>query len=499
MALTNVTFNYNVAKIIDTPWNTIINGLNYTKTNLAPLALKYTLCNNYDSGMLLKEVAGNSIKTGVPMEDFSWSNAVQDYNNINKYWILNTNHASYNENGPLIYCADKYTDENGFDYSVLTNPDTTHTKHKNCGQIWYQDNTYLFIYANQTYYSSGSSAYLYRFYKNEATNKLELKNTYSCTNGIMHMLFEKDGYLYVFKQYGTSSTDQIITKIEISSGIEKEVYRDSISGQGILTSYPTNVVNKTFYVKHCPSNTWYKYTFDDAYNTITRNTIVCEIDDSNTTSTSTSYVGLQKRFTHIYIEGEEQYLMILTLNSYHYDSVVRPSTLQVYKIEENKFVRKQSIVVDGFSLIPKNNWNTLFVGHSTGLKVFNWDPLEKQFVEKPTIYTTIQQFGFDSDERLWIMDGEGATYRYTYNQPLTVDYKFEYERYEIGTETIESYIDIRILNYMGQVITSKIKIKAVGNFSFESNKKEIEIQLTSNEYLRVPVYINGTGKYEIRI
>ena len=46
MALTNVTFNYNVAKIIDTPWNTIINGLNYTKTNLAPLALKYTLCNN---------------------------------------------------------------------------------------------------------------------------------------------------------------------------------------------------------------------------------------------------------------------------------------------------------------------------------------------------------------------------------------------------------------------------------------------------------------------
>lgn len=37
MAITSVTFQYPVAKVADSPWNTIINGMNYTKTNLAPV------------------------------------------------------------------------------------------------------------------------------------------------------------------------------------------------------------------------------------------------------------------------------------------------------------------------------------------------------------------------------------------------------------------------------------------------------------------------------
>lgn len=499
MALTSVTFNYNVAKIIDTPWNTIINGLNYTKTNLTPLALKYTLCDNYDTGMLLKEVTGNSIKQYCPIEDFSWNNAVIDYDDINKYWILNTNHKSNNTSGPMVYSVQKQTDENGFDYSIVTNANTTQTKRKNCGQIWYQDNTYLFIYVNDTYYSSGGTAYLYRCYKNKDTGVLEIKNSYTASNGIISLLDVQNGYIYYLKQFGTSSTSHYICSVEISTGIEKNIYTNSVSGLGVLTSYPTNIINNSFYLKDCPNNLWYKFEFDEARKSATRTTITCDVDDANFSSSSTSYVGNIKRFTHVYTENNENFLMILTLNSYSYNTDLYTSTLQLYNITEEGLKRKQSIVIDGFSLIPKNNWNTLFIGTFTGIKVFNWDPLEKQFVEKPTIFTTVQQFGFDTDERLWIMDSEDNIYRYTYNQPLTVDYEFEKERYEIGTEVINSYVKIRILNYMGEYITSKITVKAVGNFTFENNKKEIQIQLTSSEYLELPLYITGTGKYEIKI
>lgn len=499
MALTDVTFNYNVAKIIDTPWNTIINGLNYTKTNLAPLALKYTLCNNYDTGMLLKEVAGNSIKQYVPMEDFSWSNAVIDYDDVNKYWILNTNHKSTNTSGPCVYLAQKYTDENGFDYSVITDALPGVTKYRNCGQIWYQDSTCIFIYLNQTYYSSGQNAYLYRCYKNKDTGKLEIRNTYTCTNGIMSLLEIHNGKIVFLKQYGTSSTNHDIYTVEISSGIEKSIHTHSTNGQGILTSYPTNIINNCFYIKDCPNNLWYKYELDSVRSSASHVTIPCDIDDANFSSTSVSYAGQIKRFTHVYVEGDKHYLMILSLSSYNYNTTLSDSLLQVYEITDIGLQRKQNIVVDGLSLIPKNNWNTLFIGTLVGIKVFSWNPLECNFTEKPSIYTTCQQFGFDGDERLWIMDAEENIFRYTYNQPVTVDYKFEKVKYELGTDFIESYVDVSVLNYMGNVLSSKLTIKAVGNFTFENNKKELTVQLTSNEYLRLPIIIKGTGKYEIRL
>ena len=499
MSLTNVSFKYNVAKVIDTPWNTIINGLNYTKTNLTPLALKYTLCENYDAGMLLKEVAGNNNKSGVPIEDFSWNNSTIDYNDIDKYWICNINYNSTNQTGAFIYKAQRYTDENGFDYSIISNPLPTQVKTRNCAQIWYQDSNYLFIYYNDSYYSEGQSVYLRRYYKNKDSDLLEIKNTVSCTNGIMSLLTIKNGFIYYLKQFGTSSTAHYICSLEINTGQEKIIYSDSTSNLGVLTSYPTNINDNCFYLKDCPNNLWYKFTFDETWSEVTRETIPCDFDDSNFSSSGTQYIGEIKRFNHIYVEGENKYLVCITLNSYNQNTNLRSSLLQLYKISETGLKRLQSIIIDGFSLIPKNDWNNLFIGTRTGIRVFSWDPLNKVIIEKPSIFTTLAQFGFDNDERLWILDVEGNVFRYTYNQPITVDYHFEKERYTVGTDIIESYVKVRVLNYMGNYISSKIKIKAIGNFTFTNNKKELEIQLVSNEYQQLPIYINSTGKYEIRI
>ena len=57
MAITSVTFQYPVAKVADSPWNTIINGLNYTKTNLAPVPLKNAESYHSTNGMSLPQSA----------------------------------------------------------------------------------------------------------------------------------------------------------------------------------------------------------------------------------------------------------------------------------------------------------------------------------------------------------------------------------------------------------------------------------------------------------
>ena len=233
---------------------------------------------------------------------------------------------------------------------------------------------------------------------------------------------------------------------------------------------------------------------------VNRTVLNCPEDNSVFTSSSYSYCGHIKRFNHIFNYDGNEFLAAVTLNSYSYETNSNvKSTIQVYAVEGDSLTLKQCLIVDGLSLIPKNDWKTLFIGTSSGIKVFQWDEVDLEYEEQPTIFTTCQQFGFDIDERLWIMDGNGGIYRYTYNQPITVDYKFEDDVYEIGTEVVETFVDVKVLNYMGENLTTKIKLKAIGNFTFINNSKEIEVTLTSNDYIRLPVYLTGSGKYEIRI
>lgn len=52
---------------------------------------------------------------------------------------------------------------------------------------------------------------------------------------------------------------------------------------------------------------------------------------------------------------------------------------------------------------------------------------------------------------------------------------------------------------MGESLTTKVILKCVGNFTFENDNKELQVNLSSDNYTRIPIYITGSGKYEIRI
>lgn len=496
MPITTERLNYNVAKIIDTPWNTIINGLNYTKTNLAPLGLKYTYSASVDCGMLLKEYAGNSCVIGGPLEDFSWNCAEYDYDSPDIYWILNNNHRSRNTSYYFIRKAQRMIDENGFEYSEITNHTTRNTPNSS-GKIICQTKDSLYLYINDTYYgATGNATGIYKVTKN-ALNP-SISTLVSFNFGIIHILDVSDGYIWYYAHYG-ESLKATIGKIEISSGLNTEIKTISIGVCGSMTSYPTNIVDNSFYVFYYGTNNAYKYTFDNLRKNVTETIVSYDENESVYTTSSTSTIGDMKRFCHVYSEGNERYLVMVSLNSYHNQLMDNYSTIQTYKIDGNTLTRTQLIYIHGLSFIPKNNWNTWFIGESSGIRVFNWDSIEKKMYEKPTIYTTCQQFGFDIDERLWIMDVDYNITRYTFNQPMTIDYKFELEKYNIGTEIIETYVDVRVMNYMGDNLNANVKLKAIGNFTFINNQKELTISLSSDKYVRVPVYLNGSGKYEIRL
>ena len=505
MPISSTTFNYNVAKIIDTPWNTIVNGLNYTKQNLAPLSLKYTTAQNYDCGMLLKEIAGNSIQSSVPVEDFSFNNAVRDYDDSNKYWILNTCHKTRNNSGPFMYCASKYIDDNGFEFSEINDAYVNNSIRCNCSSIWYQDSSYMYVYLSDmalddTSSSSSTKKYSYiRRFKKDGT-RVTYYNEYSHQESLCKLLMIENGFMY----YLTLGQYNYLYKLEISSGIRTQITSyGNFNSNGVLTSYPSNIIDgDSFFMKNMYNGKIYKFTLNDSRTTISLTEMIkSQTDSCNYDSSSYHYHGHLKNFMHIYEENGEQYLASMSLNSYSYttDSSTDKSHILLYRINGTNLELIQDIKIAGLSIIPKNDWNTIFVGCSAGLKSFTWDSYNKKFIENPQLVTSIQQWGFDIDERLWILDGAGSLIRYTYNQPVTVEYNFEKERYYLGTEPIETYVDVKVLNYMSDNLTSSIKLKAVGNFTFINNQKELEITLSSEGYTRLPVYIFGSGKYEIKI
>ena len=499
MPITTELFNYNVAKVIDTPWNTIINGMNYTKTNLAPLGLKYTFSSNYDCGMMLKEFAGNSRWTGNPIEDFCWNCGEYDNNDSNKYWLLNLNHKSQNYAAPyyMLRKAQRMVDENGFEYSEITNHTTIYTGQAG-GKIIYQTDNLIYLYYNESTNGGSNNCYLYKVEKKDITPNVS--SLVAFRNGIIHILDISKGYIWYYAQYGDSSMTAAIGKIDIATGTNISLGSWSIGTTGAIASYPTNIVDESFYVYYFTTNNMYKFTFNNDRASVTSKVVSFDENETVFTSGGNSYVGDMKRFQHLYKVGDEKYLVALTLNSYHRAIMTKTSAFQVYKIEDDDtLTRTQCIIIDGLSLIPKNDWNTWFVGQISCIRVFNWDMLDKKMVEKPSIPTTCQQFGFDLDGRLWIMDVDYNISRYTYNQPTTIDYKFEYEKYHIGTEIVETYVDVRVMNYMGDNLNVNVKLKAIGNFTFINNQKELAISLSSNGYVRVPVYLNGSGKYEIRL
>jgi hypothetical protein len=282
--------------------------------------------------MLLKEYAGNSCVTGGPIEDFCWYNADYDCDNPELYWILNGQHKSYNTSYYYMRKAQRMVDDNGFEYSNITTHNVMSTP-RGGGRIICQDNQNIYVYHSDVYYgSTGQLAQIYKVAKKglspTATSVL------SITNGIIHILDVSNGYIWYYTQSGTTGSLSVtIGKIEISTGYNTQIYSTSVGSIGVITSYPTNIVDESFYVYYFGADSIRKYTFNDLRKSVTKESISFDENTSIYTTVGATYTGDMKRFQHIYTVGDEKYLVATTLNCYHRQQMDELSTIQTYKID----------------------------------------------------------------------------------------------------------------------------------------------------------------------
>lgn len=526
MSITSITFKEPVAKVADSPWNTIVNGLNYTKTNLSPVPLKSAEAYHCTNGMILAQSAYQALPVvteNPTTRSYTWMGGARDSRNPDKYWISipicdkSWSRPEYSYNALM----QKKIDDSGRTYTKII-PSNTYWGHKyNCTDYIYQNAD--FLYTVDTLFDGSSTApiYLIKWKKTDgeliaASYTIFESSTYGTD---FYFLGEKNGKLYIAMGMTTSSSysegDFRIYSYNLSSDTYKREYTKTLNANSMINIMCSDVQNNELYFADlCAGPTGangypipkiYRLTFSNDWSTITET----EMEFSDILKENGYYTGLDnllgntqlKVFMHSYTIGDEKYLVKINVRN----NTVQDSSptyygdpIKFYKIEGNVLTEVNSLGDTIYNIIPKNNWNTIFAACNSGVRVYSLDRNTKKIIEQPSIDVNLYQFGFDLDERLWVLSRDGSVYRYNYNQPATISYAFEKERYALqDSSPVNSYVNVSVMNYMGEPLNMTVTLQAIGNFSFQGNQKEIQIALNSETATQIPVVITGAGTYQL--
>ena len=527
MSITSVTFKYPVAKVMDSPWNTIINGLNYTKTNLSPVPLKNGEAYHPTNGMILAQSAYCAIPTvsvNPTSRSYTWSGGARDSKDVNSYWMTipvcdrGWGYGDFGSGSPTLSLLKKEQDDSGRTYTNIINQSLS-TKYSSW-DIVYQTNDYLYVMYQGSPASSSGGGYIYlgKWRKSESgisvSNYVRLDSTYTLD---WLYLGNKNGKLYfvslVSDNSNYSDTRICVYSYNLSTDKLNVEYKKNMSSDYVGLAY-SDIQNNELYYMDLRGGSYnngyyypkmYKITFDSNWSNPTEKEItVTEGANENTYSNnldSGEGPTRLKVFLHSYeIEGEK-YLLKINVKNNSFNTNNEPFTgdsVKFYKIVEDSLVQVSSFNMDIYNIIPKNNWNTVFAACNTGVRVLSLDSNSKNIIEQPEINLNLYQFGFDTDERLWVLSREGTVYRYNYNQPATLLYSFEKERYPLqGSSPLDSFVKVSVANYMGEHLNMTVTLQAVGNFNFQGGQKELQIALDSQNETQIPVVITGAGTYQL--
>lgn len=525
MSITSITFKEPVAKVADSPWNTIINGLNYTKTNLSPVPLKSAEAYHATNGMILAQSAYQAlpvVTTNPSGRSYTWNGGVRDSKDPNKFWInvpVCSNSWNYSTNSSAILMK-KRMDDSGRTYTECIPITLTYSGY-GCYEVIYQNDDFLYVLYNSFVGTGSNFTVLIKYRKRDGGLAIEKTSSIESGNysADFYFLGEKNGKLYVAIGTTTSSSysegDFRIYSYNLSSDTYKREYTKTLNVNSMINIMCSDVQNNELYFADlCAGPTGangypipkiYKLTFSNDWSTITET----EMEFSDILKENGYYTGLDnllgntqlKVFMHSYTIGDEKYLVKINVrNNTVQDSLQTyyGDPIKFYKIEGNVLTEVNSLGDTIYNIIPKNNWNTIFAACNSGVRVYSLDRNTKKIIEQPSIDVNLYQFGFDLDERLWVLSRDGSVYRYNYNQPATISYAFEKERYALqDSSPVNSYVNVSVMNYMGEPLNMTVTLQAIGNFSFQGDQKEIQVALNSETATQIPVVITGAGTYQL--
>lgn len=528
MAITSVTFQYPVAKVADSPWNTIINGLNYTKTNLAPVPLKNAESYHSTNGMSLPQSAYCAIPvvTSNPTSrSYTWMGGMRDSKNPDKYWLsvpVCDKGWGYGDvtNSPYFNLMTKKLDDSSRVYTEITTFSVN--SQYNCRDLIYQNEDFIYVLSNNFNGSSTSYLMLTKLKKMDGYLS-QSKITYIPSSSIycsdFYFLGEKNGKLYIALGTTTSSSysegNFEIYSYNLASDTFSQVYSKTLNINSNINIMCSDIQNNELYFADlcggasAPGGTYpkiYKLSFNSDWSTVTEKEMsFADISKENVYSTILDNLlgnTQLKVFMHSYSIGSEKYLVKVNVrNNTCSNNVAAPyigDSIKFYKVEENTLTEVNSLGVEIYNIIPKNNWNSIFAACNSGIRVYALDKNQKKFIEQPSIDLNLYQFGFDLDERLWVLSRDGSVSRYNYNQPATISYSFEKDRYALqDSSPVSSYVNVSVMNYMGEPLNMTVTLQAIGNFTFQGGQKEIQIALNNSTATQIPVIITGAGTYQL--
>lgn len=524
MSITTITFKDPVAKVVDTPWNTIINGLNYTKTNLAPIPLKYAEGYHSTGAMVLPQAAFNAIETYASyptIRSYVWNGGMRDAANPNNYFLQNSLCEKYNnsftEGSRTSYFISKRADDSGRTYSEMNSMTVGNTS--NAMEFIHQDEKNVHMLSFSRTGTSAGSATIYKAAKKDGY--LQLVKQITITNYASDGLFlgENNGKLFFAitsatdATYGTSNF--CIFTYNLSSEVVKTEYQKQLNPAALCNIASSTIEDGELFfvdVNALSKNSlrypeFYKLTFNQDYSSITETKLTLT-DDSNENSYSSSLDNLSNSswlrvFLHSYTIDNEKYLVKVNVNCNTVSdstSAYAGDSIKFYRVQQDQLTEVNSLGVPIYNIIPKNNWNSIFAACNDGVRVFALDKINKQIIQQPSIQTNLYQFGFDLDERLWVLSRDGAVDRYNYNQPATIRYEFEKQKYPlVDSSPISSYVGVSVMNYFGEQLNMTVTLQAIGNFTFQGGQKEIEIALNSQTKTQIPIIITGAGIYQVNL
>lgn len=451
---------------------------------------------------------------------------MRDSKNPDKYWLsipVCDKGWGYGDvtNSPYFNLMTKKLDDSGRVYTEITTFSTGYQY--NCRDLIYQNEDFIYVLSNN--FNGSSTSYLMLIKLKKMDGYLsQSKITYIPSTSIycsdFYFLGEKNGKLYIALGTTTSSSYSSggsfgIYAYNLASDTFSQVYSKTLNANSSINIMCSDIQNNELYFADlcggasAHGGTYpkiYKLSFNSDWSTVTEKGMSFA-DTSKENIYSTILDNLLgntqlKVFMHSYSIGSEKYLVKVNVrNNTCSNNVATPYTgdsIKFYKVEENTLTEVNSLGVEIYNIIPKNNWNSIFAACNNGIRVYALDKNQKKFIEQPSIDLNLYQFGFDLDERLWVLSRDGSVSRYNYNQPATISYSFEKDRYALqGSSPVSSYVNVSVMNYMGEPLNMTVTLQAIGNFTFQGGQKEIQIALNNSTATQIPVIITGAGTYQL--
>lgn len=499
------SINGAIPKIIELPYDLILNGHVYDKKNLFAKTFNFLPFNDVVTSYLdpiMNEVCFT--KPGIYSANSKSSNCIvvdnsnpdicyviNSFNSINNYLFkidmsdekyqlqntklvtnsyyanLSTGASIIDQDNKNIYVLCNLSSYNHSSYLINTiftidknNLSVTTTNLSSRGRLKILKCTDLFIY----YFSILDQVYISRFNKQSKTN--ELIKTFPLNVGAAEI---KIPLSFVKEENDEIIFYQIVDKLENGNHIPK------------IWKYNLNLYNNHIYKEemnlNCSQND--KFTFDN----ILSKPLCFNMECIYKTINEEEYISLIPfAFEKLDVPDELNYIFTFK------------------KVDQNNFnlFKKQKLNASYKTLLFLNS-NMFILGNSNLLTAYKFDVTNFDFNITSKYQNNIDFICKDLNNNIWIQNSDFSIESFSLTLPNEIYCEFEQDEYYYEGSDINTNIVLYAKSFTGEYIQSNLKLKLLGDCKFAiNNTKEINISTSKDSKVYVPVIINGPSLLEIQ-